>query len=86
MLIAIKSNYIYLVDINYQEGMMTKDGKWIGDMGVYNYKDKESQMYSELKHEVERHPIIIYKKDGRKFLYGYLNFDGKVQIPMIMMR
>lgn len=83
MLIAIKSNYIYLVDINYQEGMMTKDGKWIGDMGVYNYKDKESQMYSELKNEVERDLIIIYKKDGRKFLYGYLNFDGKVQIPMI---
>lgn len=83
MLIAIKSNYIYLVDIDYHEGMMTKDGRWIGKMGVYNYKNKESQMYSELKDEVERDLIIIYKKDGRKFLYGYLNFDGKVQIPMI---
>ncbi len=83
MLIAIKSNYIYLVDIDYHEGMMTKDGRWIGEMGVYNYKDKESQMYSELKDEVERDLIIIYKKDGRKFLYGYLNFDGKIQIPMI---
>ncbi|WP_278574249.1 WG repeat-containing protein [Fusobacterium ulcerans] len=83
MLIAIKSNYIYLVDIDYREGMMTKDGKWIGEMGVYNYKDKESQMYSELKDKTERDLIIIYKKDGRKFLYGYLNFDGKVQIPMI---
>ena len=41
---------------------MTKDGKWIGDMGVYNYKDKESQMYSELKNEVERDLIIIYKR------------------------
>lgn len=83
MLIAIKNNYIYLVDIDYHEGMMTKDGRWIGEMGVYNYKNKESQMYSELKDEVERDLIIIYKKNGRKFLYGYLNFDGKVQIPMI---
>lgn len=78
MLIAIKSNYIYLVDIDYHEGMMAKDGRWIGEMGVYNYKDKESQMYSELKDEVKRDLIIIYKKDGRKFLYGYLNFDGKM--------
>lgn len=83
MLIAIKSNYIYLVDINYHKGMMSKDGRWIGEMGVYNYKDKESQMYSELKDEVERDLIIIYKKDGKNFLYGYLNFDGKIQIPMI---
>lgn len=83
MLIAIKSNYIYLVDIDYHEGMMTKDGRWIGKMGSYNYKDKESQMYSELNYEVERDLIIIYKKEGKKFLYGYLNFDGKVQIPMI---
>ncbi|WP_261791808.1 WG repeat-containing protein [Fusobacterium varium] len=62
---------------------MSKDGRWIGEMGVYNYKDKESQMYSELKDEVERDLIIIYKKDGKNFLYGYLNFDGKIQIPMI---
>ena len=82
MLIAIKSNYIYLVDIDFHEGMMTKDGKWIGEMGEYNYKEKESQMYSELKDKVERDLIIIYKKEGRKFLYGYLNFEGKVQIPM----
>ena len=37
----------------------------------------------ELKDEVERDLIIIYKKDGKNFLYGYLNFDGKIQIPMI---
>lgn len=84
MLISIKSNYIYLLDINYQEGIMTKDGKWIGKMGAHNYKNKEYKMYSELTDDnKELDLIIIYKRTNKGFLYGYLNFDGEVQVPMI---
>lgn len=83
MLISIKNNYIYLLDANYNEGILTKDGKWIGKMGEYNYKNKESKMYEELVDEKPLDLIIIYKKSGKGFLYGYLNFDGQVQIPMI---
>lgn len=84
MLISIKNDYIYLLDINFQEGIMTKDGKWIGKMGEFNYKNKESKMYEELNDNNQYSDlIIIYKRGDRGFLYGYLNFDGKVQIPMI---
>ena len=83
MLVSIQKDYVYLVDINYKEGILSKDGKWIGKMGEFKYKNKESQMYTELGDKKSDKYLIIYKVENKKYKYGYLNFDGEVQVPMI---
>lgn len=83
MLISIQKDYVYLVDIEYKEGILAKDGSWIGEMGEFKYKNKESQMYSKLNNKKDDKFFIIYKVENRKYKYGYLNFKGNVQVPMI---
>ena len=83
MLVSIQKDYVYLVDINYREGILSKEGKWIGKMGEFKYKNKESQMYSELDDKKTNKYFIIYKVENRKYKYGYLNFNGDIQVPMI---
>ena len=83
MLVSIQKDYVYLVDIGYKEGILSKDGKWIGKMGEFKYKNRESQMYTELGDKKSDKYLIIYKVENKKYKYGYLNFDGEVQVPMI---
>lgn len=83
ILISVQKNHMYLVDVNYDEGLMALDGKWIAEMGKYNYKETYSNMYKKYEDEAERDLFIIYLKDMKKYKYGYINCNGDVQIPII---
>ena len=83
ILISIQKNHIYLVDIEYHEGLMSTDGRWIGKMGEYQYKEKYTNMYVPSKNEKEKKFFIVYEKvDGRN-MFGYLSLDGKLAIPYV---
>lgn len=81
ILISVQKNHIYLVDVDYNEGLMSVEGKWIGKMGEYQYKEKYTNMYSPLKAEKKKKFFIVYKKKGGRNVFGYLNLDGVLQIP-----
>lgn len=82
IIISVQENYIYLVNIEYKEGLMDIKGNWIGKIGEYNYKEKYSNMYVEDKKN-ERSLFIVYTKKGLEYLYGYINLEGELQIPII---
>ncbi|WP_291255120.1 WG repeat-containing protein [Fusobacterium sp.] len=82
ILISLQENYIYLVDIDYKEGLMTLDGKWIAEIGKYKYKDKHSSMYMKSVGKSTREFFIVYSKDNGSYKYGYIDYNGELIIPM----
>lgn len=82
IIISVQKNYIYLVDIDYKEGLMTFDGKWIADIGKYNYKDKFSNMYKKLNEKIERNMFGVYSKKNGQYKYGFINYSGELVVPI----
>lgn len=83
ILISVQKNHIYLVNDEYKEGMMSSDGRWIAKIGEYNFKEKYSNMYRKLQEEKAKKFFIVYTNKKPGYKYGYLNYDGKLQIPII---
>lgn len=81
--ISIQKNHIYLVDINYNEGLMALDGRWIAEMGKYNFKETYSNMYKKQEENEARELFIVYLREMKKIKYGYINCNGDLQIPII---
>lgn len=81
ILISVQNNHIYLIDIDSKEGLLTTEGKWIGKVGEYRYKDKYAKMYSQTLKK-EKKQFIVYQglKDKK---YGYLDIDGSLIVPII---
>ncbi len=82
ILISLQENYIYLVDVDYKEGLMTLDGKWIAEIGKYKYKNKHSNMYMKNVEKSMREFFIVYSKDSNTYKYGYIDYNGDLIIPM----
>lgn len=83
ILISVQKNHIYLVTKDYKEGLMTTDGKWIAKIGEYNFKEKYSNMYKDLEESKEKEFFIVYINEMPKHKYGYINYEGELQIPII---
>lgn len=83
ILISVQKNHIYLVNTEYQEGLMTTNGEWIANMEEYSFKDKYSNMYKASDEEKDRELFIVYINEMPGHKYGYLNYDGELQIPIV---
>ena len=83
ILISVQKNHIYLVTKDYKEGLMTTDGKWIAKIGEYNFKEKYSNMYKEAENNREKEFFIVYINEMPRHKYGYINYKGELQIPII---
>ena len=83
ILISVQKNHIYLVTKDYKEGLMTTDGKWIAKIGKYNFKEKYSNMYKEAENNREKEFFIVYINEMPRHKYGYINYKGELQIPII---
>lgn len=82
-IVSVQKNHIYLVDINYNEGLMALDGRWIAQMGKYKYKETYSNMYKKQEDSIARELFIVYLREDNRAKYGYINCSGELKIPMI---
>ena len=83
ILISIQKNHIYIVDIDNNEGLMSTEGKWIGKMGEYRYKDKYANMYIASSETKDKRYFIVYNKENNQNKFGFLDIDGNLCVPII---